>query len=71
VDGKVHPKCNMCGHQQTPCVERMRSHHSLCAKLHNQVTDSDTVKESSIQYYFIFMFVIYKYNNFDIMIIHN
>ena len=28
-------------------------------------------KETNIKYYFTFMFVIYKYTNFDIMIIHN
>jgi len=71
VAGKVHAKCKISGHQQTPCAERMTSHHSLCAKLHNQATNSDTVRETNIQHYFIFMFVIYKYTNFDIMIIHN
>ena len=40
VDGKVHPKCKICSQQQAPCAERM-GHHSLCAKLHNQATDSD------------------------------
>jgi len=41
----------------------MLSHNSLCAKLHNQATDSDTVtvRETNIKYYFIFIFVIYKF----------
>ena len=48
VDGKVHAKCKICGHQQAPRAEIMRSHYSLCAKLHNQDTDSDTVPSNNI-----------------------
>jgi len=29
------------------------------------------IRETNIKYYFIFMFVIYKYTNSDIIIIHN
>ena len=53
VDGKVHTKCKICGQQQTPCAERITSH-SLCAKLHNQATNSVIVREANIQYYIIF-----------------
>jgi len=38
VDGKFNDKCKICVQQQLPHAERMISHNSLCATLHNQST---------------------------------
>ena len=40
VDGKVHATYKIFSHQQALRTERMACQHSLCAKLHNQSTDS-------------------------------